>query len=392
MPVLSVIVPTHNRQRYAVNAVRTLLAALPDAEVVVSDTSDDDSLLHDVGIAPAPDRFVYTRPAGVRNIVNNYEHGRRSATGDYLLFLGDDDAVGPDVCRLAAWAQREQVEALACSLPASYGWPDFRSAIFGTGYAATLSVRDYTGAPSDLDTLATLREAAANLGAGPLRMPRAYLGMISRALADRIVSRYGSLFGGVSPDIYSASLISVESRRTVLLDYPFVLPGSSGASGSGAGAARRHIGGLWETSHIASFPGLDWHPLVPEFYSVGTVWAFTLVRAIERIGRDDLTPDFARLYIKSLLLHPEYWREILSALSTWRAQVGLPRSASALFGATIAEALAQSKRVARRIRHPRATADALAIRDIPTVGAAYDRLCALASERPATQPSVLRSA
>lgn len=389
MPLLSVIVPTHNRQRYAVNAVRTLLTAHPDVEVVVSDTSDDESLLHDVGIPPAPGRFVYTRPGGIRNIVNNYEHGLRSATGDYLLFLGDDDAVGPDVTALAGWAQREKVEALACSLPASYGWPDFQSAVFGAGYSATLSVRQYSGAASELDTEATLREAAANLGAGPLRMPRAYLGMISRPLADRIVGRYGSLFGGVSPDIYSATLIAIESRRTVLLDYPFVLPGSSGASGSGAGAARRHIGGLWTTPHIASFPGLQWHPLVPEFYSVGTVWAFTLVRALEAIDRRDLTPDFARLYVKSLLLHPEFWREVLSAMATWRAQVGLLPSTRALLVATLAEAMAQGTRVARRIRHPRATADALALRDIPTVGDAYSRLCAVAKERPKSQPRVL---
>ena len=390
MTLLSVIVPTHNRQQYAISAIRALLDGFPDIEVVVSDTSDDASLLTKLDEPQVCGRFVYERPRHARNIVANYEHGYRHASGEYLVFLGDDDGVGPHVTAVAQWAKQEGIEAISCSLPASYGWPDFRSAVFGSGYAATLSIRDFSGACRPLDTIATLRAAAKNLGGGPMDMPRAYLGMLSRALADRIVSRYGSLFGGISPDIYSASLIAVESTKTVLLDYPFVLPGSSGASGSGLGASRRHIGGLWSTPHIASFPGLQWHSFVPEFYSVGTVWSFTLVRALEVIDRPDLAPDFPRLYVKSLLLHPQYWREVLAAGHSWLAATPMRTAAPAMLSAVMSEMGFQARRVLRRVRNPKATGDALAIRDISTVADAFVQLAQIVAARPEALPVVLR--
>ena len=38
MPILSVIIPTHNRQKYAINSVETILKNFSDTEVIVSDT------------------------------------------------------------------------------------------------------------------------------------------------------------------------------------------------------------------------------------------------------------------------------------------------------------------------------------------------------------------
>ena len=49
MPILSIIIPTKNRQMTALFAVKTALTVpSDDIEIIVQDCSDDDSLKHDL--------------------------------------------------------------------------------------------------------------------------------------------------------------------------------------------------------------------------------------------------------------------------------------------------------------------------------------------------------
>ncbi|MFX7977155.1 hypothetical protein ABTK65_20135, partial [Acinetobacter baumannii] len=85
---------------------------------------------------------------------------------------------------------------------------------------------------------------------------------------ERIVARHGELFGGVSPDIYSAALISLESQKSYQVDFPIVIPGACAGSTSGKSAQGRHVGGLRDNAHIGAFKNLVWDARVPEYYSV----------------------------------------------------------------------------------------------------------------------------
>src|SRR3546814_18230876 len=89
-------------------------------------------------------------------------------------------------------------------------------------------------------------------------MPRAYCGLISLTLIKRILADHDALFGGVSPDIYSAALISAHSVNALDIDFPAVIPGASGASKAGQSAAGRHVGVLRDNDHIRPFRNLIW--------------------------------------------------------------------------------------------------------------------------------------
>ena len=146
-------------------------------------------------------------------------------------------------------------------------------------------------------------------------MPRAYLGLVSRELCDRIITKYGSLFGGVSPDIYSAALISTESKKTFQVDYPLVLPGSSGASTSGLSAKGAHKGTLRDNPHIGAFKNLNWDEIIPEFYSVQTVWSYSLVAALYKINNPLLIPNYESLYAQCFIYHKSFSIEVNSSIS-----------------------------------------------------------------------------
>lgn len=345
MPILSLIIPTHERFRYAQGTVETILAMGDDIELVVSDTSATnpwDAISHP--------RLKVVRPTTGISVVDNFNIALSHATGDYACFIGDDDLIAPEIVEIARHAQRHGVEAVRFAFPIVFYWPDYLHRSNPEAYSGTVWVSDYSARVRTLDTHAALREAAAKLGHGVFEMPRAYCGLIARPLIERIVAQHGALFGGVSPDIYSAALIATHARKTLDIDFPAVILGASGASTAGQSAAGRHVGGLRDNAHIRPFRDLVWHPLVPEFYSVPTVWGYSLVRALEQIMLSPpVEPHWGRLYAQCLLYHRAYWRFTLRAMRNFVREKSVAALAVTLIAGGLAEVGWALGRVRRRV-------------------------------------------
>jgi glycosyltransferase involved in cell wall biosynthesis len=380
MPILSAIIPTHNRQRYAIDAITTILENFPDTEVVVSDTSDTRELETALAVWIKSGRLIYSHSSEMLDVVRNFENGLNLATGDYLIFLGDDDCLGPQAEQVAYWAASKNVDAVGCSLGAAYCWPDFRSKYFKDGYAAKLAIAPYDASISEVDGLAELQACLENLGAGPAKMPRAYLGMVSRELSQKMQAKYGSFFGGVSPDIYSAAMLSAECRKIVRLDFPFVLPGSSGASTSGQSASGGHKGKLRDNAHIGAFNNLVWDEAIPEFYSVQTVWSFSMLKAVERLSNSSLRPNYPRLYARCLMYHHKYLKETLHSIRYTAKKTGLLNMLVAIVAELFNETLFQITRISQRVRNPKATASSIVFENLPTIGDGYRELALYAKQ------------
>lgn len=95
-PLLSVIIPTHNRPQYLPRAVKSALESAPDGnvEVIVVPNGGDETwkkslidLLHDSRIIISPVE------RGHANVARN--HGLKLAKGKYIRFLDDDDYFYP---------------------------------------------------------------------------------------------------------------------------------------------------------------------------------------------------------------------------------------------------------------------------------------------------------
>lgn len=317
MPILSVIIPTHERFRYAKETVAAILRMHEGIELIVSDTSVVDPW---ASFAPHP-RLKVVRPGPGISVVDNFNTALSHATGDYVCFIGDDDLIAPEIVDIACKAKSLGVDAVRFTFPIIFYWKDYLHRSDPDAYSGTIWISQYSGRVRALDTEAALREAADNLGHGVFDMPRAYCGLISLALIKRILGDHDVLFGGVSPDIYSAALISAHSAKALDIDFPAIIPGASGASTAGQSAAGRHVGDLRDNDHIRPFRNLIWHPLVPEFYSVPTVWGYSLVRAIERLPENQaIRPNWGRLYARCLLHHRPYWRPTLRAMKAYVEQ------------------------------------------------------------------------
>ncbi|MFA4970996.1 MAG: glycosyltransferase [bacterium] len=326
MPMLSLVIPTRNRQSCAEFAIRVALEECHDVQVVVSDNSDTNELRGRICDLAEDPRVIYIYTPELMSVVENFERALQFAIGEYVMFLGDDDTVGPEIMRIVKWAQRLGIETVNYKHQGTvlhYFWPGVRSQRWGKALAGSLVLSRFTGTTQMVDHHSDIEEALSDLGAGPMSLPRVYLGIVARSLLARVRAKYGSVFGGVSPDIFSSHLIAEESRSSAVVDFPFVIPGAFSASTSAQRAARTDVGSIRSTEHIQRFKQLDWDPMVPCFYSPYTVWAFTHLAAVALTPRYSKSISFESLYAKCLLRSPGHVRETMAAWKVWAQDVGV---------------------------------------------------------------------
>lgn len=340
MTLLSIIVPTHNRARYAIQTINSLLDLSEEIQVVVCDSSPVDKLTAEFAGRYDATRLKLVRAQEGFSVVDNFNLGLASADGEYLVFIGDDDFVTKEVVDVVKWASHRGVDALKFTFPALYYWDDFKHSTQGDAYSGTLHLQPFSGVVKQHDARSAADHALRHLGGGVFEMPRAYAGMISSQLARRIVAKYGALFGGVSPDIYSAFLISREAQSCVLVDYPVIVPGASGLSTSGQSSSGGHYGKLRDNAHIAPFRNLVWDPRVPEFYSVPTVWSYSLIKAAEEVAKkepDSRRPNYGRLLVRCFAYYPRSYKESMLATKAVIRSSGLITTAGQLLSSLLAE-------------------------------------------------------
>lgn len=368
-PLLSIIIPTCNRHEYLVPVLRTLLHETC-AQLVVSDNSTRPLSAESLENFGAAGRLIYRHHIEKLSVVENFERALRLATGTYLIFIGDDDCVGPCIEDIARWAMEEHIDAVVSyqdRFIVNYFWPGVTSKYFGDGYAGKLFVAKYSGEAKPLNNHLAILNSAHRPGHGLGSMARAYHGIVSRELVERVVARYGTLFGGVSPDIYSATLLTYESQCTYIVDFPFVIPGASAKSTAGEGAARDDTDKLHGRDHIQRFgEGLRWDDRIPAFYSPITVWAFSQQQALDRLADSSLSLDYPRLYLRCALQSYTHRQAVVTAVRHWLKTSSSLQLTFGMVRALGAEVVSQVRRVWYRfVTPPRAFAE------LATVGDAY---------------------
>ena len=202
---ISLVVPTRERAEYLAGCLDAALRVDdPDLEIVVSDNRSEDAS-STVLAARADPRLRCVRTAERLSMRANFEHGLDAASGDYLMFIGDDDGVLPSgIAHLRRLLERHRPEAACWRLPV-YRWPSnadeaargFVRIRFSTPYR-----RPAREAPH-----ATLARLCACASQRPWRFAShasIYHGCVSRELIERVRAAQGGVyFRGAIPDMYA---------------------------------------------------------------------------------------------------------------------------------------------------------------------------------------------
>lgn len=298
MTVLSICVPTRNRQWQCIETIRGFTHSLIDeldVEVVVSDNSDDrgkleedlNQLFH--SSLPRWLKF-YKLDTGepVRSMRQNWEFTLNRAIGEWLVFIGDDDYVDPKIASLLSRlkAARPDTEYLGWSSLA-YEWPGVSHHETTVRISLQTSLIDYpfTHAwPTVYDFHWTR----------PSSLMSPYHGAIARTLVDKVKAAtepHDVYFKHGNVDYITGWIGALLSPVAAYCNRPLSVVGASIGSNS---AYSRTRGGCAEASRVAVkeqqhdnlYKTLDWDQttkkghiyslteyfywLTSDFYSVGS--------------------------------------------------------------------------------------------------------------------------
>ncbi|MAZ03645.1 MAG: hypothetical protein CMN56_10955 [Sneathiella sp.] len=199
---ISIVVPTRNRAEFLKYCLETCLASDdPDIEVVVSDNNSLDETR--AVVAEFTDqRLIYVNPGVDLSMRQNFEFALSHATGDYVIFIGDDDGVVPNGIATLRYLIGKFSPDIITWRHITYIWP--HSEPEPTEGLLKFRYRDFCGPVYKLDPKQLLADFYRARITSYRDGANIYHGCVSRAVIDKIKSRGGEYFQGQIPDVNTA--------------------------------------------------------------------------------------------------------------------------------------------------------------------------------------------
>lgn len=317
--LLSIIIPTRNRQWYCQEAVNQILAHnWGGVEVCIQDNSDDESLKGFVSQRNSQD-IVYNYHPGTLSFVDNFSEAVALARGDYVCMIGDDDGVLPSILHLIERMVDEGADAAIPALNFIYFWPSNQHVV-EDGERGLLISHIHAEQPRDkVRIIANSEKEIVKLLARGIQnytaydIPRLYHGIVKREVLDKIKETTGHYFGGLTPDMYMASALAMVCKKVLRVSYSVTISGICPSSGSSDSATGKHTGQLKDAPHFRGHDHYEWEEMMPAFYSVDTIWGDTLFHSIKEFHREDLLKHFNLALFDGLCItkFPEYSNVVL---------------------------------------------------------------------------------
>ncbi|MEL6318704.1 MAG: glycosyltransferase, partial [Pseudomonadota bacterium] len=241
----SVVIPTRNRQRYAVEAVRSiLLAERADVEIILCDNSDDPTalprLLAEAGVAERV--RLLESPGAHLSMRENWERAIAVLSGEWVAYIGDDDGVTPFAFTLADAVIAAFDVRVFSWIPSYYRWPCFPASVAGMleYNAFDFEIGFQTGAGALLD-----HQDWRTGGKWPALGPSIYHAFVHRSVIEEVKAKHGEYFISFVVD-YGAGVVNAQIvDHFIVLNWPLSIMGACGRSNTagltGSGEAPQRI-------------------------------------------------------------------------------------------------------------------------------------------------------
>ena len=306
---LSILIPTKNRAHYLPHAIQSALnIASDEIEVIVSENHGGDNAL-ELARSFADSRLTVIQPAEPLPMHDHWEYLLSKSTGDWVTFLGDDDAILP-----TALYTMKRIEASHPFIEAIY------------------SARAYFFWPNDIDSFGELKfplldqisiddskDTLNKILTGQLYYcytPQIYSGGFQRrSLIRRIVNARGRYFYSAVPDAASALNALLFTTHFARIGLPLTIVGTSPnrkqTSDSRLAKDREadFFGALSNSS-------VEIHPIVNDVPFTGMAMSFleTYLSAAPLISLKEVDQDF---------IFPTVCRSIIDHLQSNRPELAL---------------------------------------------------------------------
>ncbi|ATX82965.1 putative O-linked N-acetylglucosamine transferase, SPINDLY family [Mariprofundus ferrinatatus] len=222
-PRFSIIIPTRERHDTLQSAIESALnqQEFDDYEIIVMDNlSSEDT--YNVVSSFSDDKIKYFRSSERLPMNENWELGFSHSQGEYVFFLGDDDAIMPDALVIADALIRKYQSDIVTWRKAVYWWSNSIVPFQRGRLHASLREKSIS--------LMNSREMLKKYCAHKIvydDLPGLYNSFVHRKIIDKIKSMHGRYFITQNPDASSAILNAYFSDQYCYTDRALSLSGNS---------------------------------------------------------------------------------------------------------------------------------------------------------------------
>jgi glycosyl transferase family 2 len=284
--LLSICIPTRNRQTYAADAIRHLLQSeRQDFEVVVADNSDDPAPLAELAVSLGDPRLKLLPPAAAPlSMRDNWERIIAETSGAWLSYIGDDDYLDPELCEVIRLARSvaPKMDCLSWGR-AYYAWPEIRKGDEITTLPVSSSLATFE--KKDLLKRLFFWEKSTDRPTCPFGI---YHGVVSRPLMEQIRQTFSErYFEQGNLDYDNICKVVMLAECCVLWERPLSVFGACGASNTMA-LRDRSLAAERTQQFLAENPEgvlADGFPFGPELGITASI-AHTIERFKQKYGID----------------------------------------------------------------------------------------------------------
>jgi glycosyltransferase involved in cell wall biosynthesis len=229
-PILSIIIPTKNRQYTALYAIETALKIKDNnIEIIIQDCSDTNVLKQQIEAKFRDDnRIKYNYTSEPVSMTENWNIAISNSRGKYLCAIGDDDAVLPIIIDIVYWMNDSDADAVL-PLFVTYIWKD--------AYVGTLSngrltfPKHFDGKIFKIDLEAEFITKTIDCGFGYTEnLPNLYHGIIKKEILEKNKVESLNYLNGTSLDAYCAIALSKYIKTLYFVNLPITIRGACGSS------------------------------------------------------------------------------------------------------------------------------------------------------------------
>jgi glycosyltransferase involved in cell wall biosynthesis len=286
LTLLSIIIPTKNRQYTCLYAIESALIIKSEIiEVVIQDCSDSSILKQQIFKRFGNDkRIKYFYTDSLPSMTGNWNLAIANAVGKYICFIGDDDGVLPACLDVTKWMDRNKIGALL-GAKVNYVWKDADVNSYTNGRLSHNMY--YSGDIFVVDIHSEFRKKALNCGFGYNEgLANVYHSIVEKKLLDIHKENCGCYFSSTCPDVYNSMILPSYLRESYYVDYPFTMIGTSGSSNTNKSKSSNGL-----NSHFKDFKNLHIPEGLPKVLNAEVAIAEATIIALRDTKQDRLIPE-----------------------------------------------------------------------------------------------------
>lgn len=310
--LLSIVVPTKDRYFYLKYLIQLVKGFESDEiELVIQDNTKDNTEITEFIEHLNYKNLKYYHDNKNLSIVQNSDLAILHSSGEYVCYMGDDDAVMPNIVYYTRWMKENNIDALKSS-DVIYYWPDTKPGRHISN-AGKLIFKKYNKAITNRNPLEALlnvlRKGCLNKG----NIPVVYHGIVKRSILDICYEQTGTFFPAPCPDMANGVAMSLIVNNYAYVDEPVTISGASKHHGGKSAIKQKYLR-LEDMFWMSDSEKSEWDSRLLRYGVAESIYANSTIKVLGQFNRQDLLGklNFDRYYAWVLVNYPDLSQEVKS--------------------------------------------------------------------------------